>query len=197
MSKNIFCLIIKTHSNSNNPANIILNNGYHRFYSSQAITQLTEQIFNLREQQQSDQLDFIDFLKDLELPINLDTDYKIYSIRDLIDQIENLPEIGEVEDSSNEGYENYNIKRQELLNKIKKINDLKRKTEIIRNYKSLIDLKIGGRSNIQKNIQTSTNTELSNEITKLKINLERYRNLDDSQKKKLKSSIRGYDDDDV
>lgn len=169
-------------------ANIILGNGYHRFYSTQAISQLTEQIFNLREQQQLDQQDLIDFLENLELPINLESDFKVYSIKDIIDQIENIPEIPQ-QDEDNEQFTQYNTKRQELLNKINQLQSLKRKTELIKNYKNLINLKIGERSNIQKNIQSSKNTELSNEITKLRINLERYKTLNDAQKEKFKQLL--------
>lgn len=170
-------------------ANIILGNGYHRYYSTQAISQLTEQIFNLREQQQLDQQDLIDFLENLELPINLESDFKVYSIKDIIDQIENIPEIPQQQDEDNEQFTQYNTKRQELLNKISKLQSLKRKTELIKNYKNLINLKIGERSNIQKNIQTSKNTELSNEITKLRINLERYKTLNNAQKEKFKQLL--------
>lgn len=170
-------------------ANIILGNGYHRYYSTQAISQLTEQIFNLREQQQLDQQDLIDFLENLELPINLESDFKVYSIKDIIDQIENIPEIPQQQDEDNEQFTQYNTKRQELLNKISQLQKLKKKTELIKNYKNLINLKIGERSNIQKNIQTSKNTELSNEITKLRINLERYKTLNDAQKEKFKQLL--------
>ncbi|ODQ62368.1 hypothetical protein WICANDRAFT_60428 [Wickerhamomyces anomalus NRRL Y-366-8] len=170
-------------------ANIILGNGYHRYYSTQAISQLTEQIFNLREQQQLDQQDLIDFLENLELPINLESDFKVYSIKDIIDQIENIPEIPQQQDEENEQFTQYNTKRQEILNKISQLENLKKKTGLVKNYKNLINLKIGERSNIQKNIQSSKNTELSNEITKLRINLERYKTLNDAQKEKFKQLL--------
>ncbi len=118
----------------------------------------------------------------------MESDFKVYSIKDIIDQIENIPEIPQ-QDEENEQFTQYNTKRQELLDKISQLQSLKKKTELIKNYKNLINLKIGERSNIQKNIQTSKNTELSNEITKLRINLERYKTLNDAQKEKFKQLL--------
>ncbi|CAM9015400.1 unnamed protein product [Wickerhamomyces anomalus] len=79
------------------------------------------------EQQQLDQQDLIDFLENLELPINLESDFKVYSIKDIIDQIENIPEIPQQQDEENEQFTQYNTKRQEILNKISQLQNLKKK----------------------------------------------------------------------
>lgn len=177
--------------------NVILNNGYHRFYSAQAIAQITEQIINLRHEEQLDRLEFIDLFKDLELPLDLKSDYKVYSLKEIIEQVSNLPEIKVEGDNGANGSkekEEYNIKRKNLLSKIEQIQSLKEKTKLIQNYRQLIKTKIGERANVQRNLPTTKNSELTLEINKLRVNLERFKNMNHEQKLKFKEILHGTDE---
>lgn len=49
--------------------------------------------------------------------------------------------------------------------------------------------KIGERSNIQKNLPLDKNSELLNEINKLRINMERYKSFNESEKQRFKQLL--------
>lgn len=123
------------------------------------------------------------------MPINLQSDFKLYSLNEIISQISNLPEIKSDEASNIENYDDYNNKRAELHQIINKIEETQRKIKLVKTYRELIKTKIGERSNIQKNLQTSKNTELSNEINKLRVNMERYKTFNESQKQRFKELL--------
>ncbi|CCH42658.1 hypothetical protein BN7_2202 [Wickerhamomyces ciferrii] len=146
-----------------------------------------------------DNEEFLQFFKDLELPINLQSDYKLYSLGDLIEQILTLPEIDtssskKISNLNKLKYDEYNNKRIQLITKIQKLQQLKEETQLLKNYNELLNIKLNGGDGINSNIRQNTlhknNTELSNEITKLKINLQRFQTFDKNKKEKFQKILK-------
>lgn len=112
-------------------------------------------------------------------------DYKLHSIDDIIQQIESLPSINAIDLD----HENYESLRIELNSKINSIKSLKNRNNLLKSYLNLINLKIGNKFKIQKNLPSNKNTELYQQFAILKINLAKLKNLDDSRKLKLKKLL--------
>lgn len=97
-----------------------------------------------------------------------------------------------------ENYDEYSNMRKEVLDKVNELEQLRRKTELVKKYKHLLQTKIGERQSIQRNLPVAGRDELHEEMTKLRIILEKLVNLPESKKVKLKALlIRGGDAHDV
>jgi hypothetical protein len=139
------------------------------------------------DDESSKQEELIATIKELHLPIELKSDYKLYSLRDIIEQVESLPQLElnvNEEIEINEPYINYNSRKTEITEKVKKIGQLQQKIKALRSYHDLVNLKIGDRHNIQENIPSSKNN-IYDEIAKLRVIIEKFKSLDETKKQML------------
>lgn len=126
-------------------------------------------------------------MESTDISVDLQSDYKIHSLREIISQVDNLPELKTKE--GNDAYEFYSIKRSDLIGKVQRLEKLRKNNETLEKYEESINLKVGDRETILKNIPSSRNDNLSREITKLKIILEKFKGLDHTKLEKLRKAL--------
>jgi hypothetical protein len=147
-------------------------------FSKQAIAKVSDQIAELWSDQAEQHREALYEIEKADVPVHLQSEYKLYMLNDLIESVKFLPEV----DGGN--HEKYNLKRQELLNRVNRLEKLKRKKELTQKFKQFVQLKIGGRIDVQKVIKPH-NRELRDEIAKLRIMLEKLNTLDGEGRKEL------------
>jgi very-short-patch-repair endonuclease len=151
-------------------------------FSKQAIAKVSDQIAELWSDRAEQHREALHEVEKADIPVQLQSDHKLYMLNDLIESVKLLPEV----DGGN--HEKYNLKREELLNRVGRLEKLKRKKELMQKFKEFVQLKIGGRIDVQKVIRPH-NRELRDEIAKLRIMLEKLNTLDGEGRKKLKKLL--------
>lgn len=153
------------------------------YFSKQAISQVGDQIEEIWKQRDEESMNALRKVESVDIPINIQPIEKLYVLNDVLESVNALPE---VEGSK---YNFYNAKRQELEEKVSKIQRLRAKKQLLSNYGRLIRQKLGSRTNIQ-NILMPPNNEQRDEMAKAIIALERLTSLEGQSKDKIRSLLR-------
>ncbi|CEP22648.1 hypothetical protein BN1211_3050 [Cyberlindnera jadinii] len=153
------------------------------YFSKQAISQVGDQIEEIWKQRDEESMNALRKVESVDIPINIQPIEKLYVLNDVLESVNALPE---VEGSK---YNFYNVKRQELEEKVSNIQRLRAKKQLLSNYGRLIRQKLGSRTNIQ-NILMPPNNEQRDEMAKAIIALERLTSLEGPRKDKIRSLLK-------
>lgn len=123
--------------------NLKLEGDYQKHFSRQSRKEVVDQILQLRDEQLEESKQVLTEFKKIVLPISLQSNYKVYSISEIMEQIEELPRVETgTEDSGTKEYSWYNNKRTELIDKIKKLDLINKRIKLLNEYKAMLDTKL-------------------------------------------------------